>query len=317
MKFSVIIPTCGRSAQLDRLLECLCLNEYQDAAEIIIVNNSTQDQQPQALLKKFQKKHCQLKLITESSSGASFARNAGARAAKYHHLIFLDDDVIIQPHFLTAYAKAWQKFPAAKIIGGKVVAKKEKGYLNTAEQRTLNGYDDWCFGKTAFILKPGLLELGQTVTSANMSVYYQKKEHNLFDEHLGRAFLPQIQLGSEDYELCCRTILTKQAVYYTDDSRLEVINVVSEERFSPEYLTARYWSHGVELATIQQLLNRKFPEAKLGKFNFWLLCMSVHIRLNPTALWRTVRRFLGIKRELVRLSNYIFTQPILDVRLRK
>jgi len=88
-QYSVIIPFRGSLAILEKVLNSLEYTGYPDK-EIILVNDGT-DYDFTPLLKKYR-----YSLINLSNRcGPSFARNAGAKAANFEYLVFLDSDVIV------------------------------------------------------------------------------------------------------------------------------------------------------------------------------------------------------------------------------
>ena len=87
LKVSVIIPTCNRPAMLADALASVRA-QTQPADEVIVVDNGTV---PVGDRQRAEQSGLRVERIPPRS-GASFARNWGAWAARYEALAFLDDD---------------------------------------------------------------------------------------------------------------------------------------------------------------------------------------------------------------------------------
>ncbi len=124
MKASVIIPTYKRSDPLAKALQSI---GNQDAPrgsfEVIIVDNAeTPTQGLQALCEETSQ--CTLRYVHERRTGLHNARHAGARAARGDLLIFIDDDVICPPDWLSAMIAPFDDANVA-MVAGKVVLRYE------------------------------------------------------------------------------------------------------------------------------------------------------------------------------------------------
>ncbi len=73
--------------------------------EVVIVNDGSQDE-TDALLKNYiyEEKNFSIKVISIKNSGRSYARNTGIRFSKGNLIIFSDDDLILDPRFLSFHS---------------------------------------------------------------------------------------------------------------------------------------------------------------------------------------------------------------------
>ncbi len=109
MKFSVVIATKDRAPLLDAALASLRAQEGAPAYELVVVDNGSADGTPEIA-----RKHgAEYVFVAEPNRGK--ARNAGIARATGDAIVFVDDDVIVPPHFLAAHAKAHRDeiFPLA------------------------------------------------------------------------------------------------------------------------------------------------------------------------------------------------------------
>lgn len=105
MKFSVIIATYNRADELPRTLESLKKLEADEPWEVIVVDNNSSDNTREVVegVKSFP---VPLRYIFEKEQGRSAALNAGIRAAQGEILAVTDDDVRVDPHWLTNSERA-------------------------------------------------------------------------------------------------------------------------------------------------------------------------------------------------------------------
>lgn len=100
---SVIIPTFNRAHSLHRILgslsrQALPLSEF----EVIIVDDGSTDLTPGIAAEP---RPISIKYHRQENKGSAAARNAGADLATGKVLVFLDDDMIVDPDYLSALQK--------------------------------------------------------------------------------------------------------------------------------------------------------------------------------------------------------------------
>ena len=121
MFITVAICTWNRASLLDQTLTRL--RELRVPAgvnwELLVVNNNCTDD-TKAVLERHAS-HLPLRELLETRQGHSFARNCAIAAASGDFLIWTDDDVLVEPDWLEAYANAFRAWPDAGIFGGTVL----------------------------------------------------------------------------------------------------------------------------------------------------------------------------------------------------
>lgn len=116
MRISIVIPSRNRCAPLLRSVERLRAIIGDDpGAEIVVVLNGCVDQSAQALASMAGTGG--LQVLDLPAGNAASARNAGARIARGDVLIFLDDDMDVGPHFLSAHEAAHAGRPDQVVLG--------------------------------------------------------------------------------------------------------------------------------------------------------------------------------------------------------
>lgn len=114
-RISVIIPAYDRAEKLVRTLSCLRRQELDPGDyEVIIVDNGSAV--PFRLPSLVEGMNCSLIRI-EVNQERCVARNRGASAAHADILLFMDDDMGVEPHFLLAHLRAHEEWPGALAVG--------------------------------------------------------------------------------------------------------------------------------------------------------------------------------------------------------
>jgi glycosyltransferase involved in cell wall biosynthesis len=117
---TISIPTYNRpdtlAATLESLRELRCPKgvDY----EILIVDNNSNDHTPDVIKKYAELLLPRLRGVFEPKQGLSHARNRALQEAQGEIVCFLDDDVIVDPGWLSAVAEAFDKYSAA-VVGGR------------------------------------------------------------------------------------------------------------------------------------------------------------------------------------------------------
>jgi GT2 family glycosyltransferase len=113
---SVIIPTCHRNQGLTLCLEALRPENQQVpfAYEVIVTDDGTRFTAEELVREKYPWAHW----FPGPQQGPAANRNSGGRNASGQWLLFVDDDCIPAPGWITAYAAATNCFPDYTVFEG-------------------------------------------------------------------------------------------------------------------------------------------------------------------------------------------------------
>ncbi|NJL21212.1 MAG: glycosyltransferase [Leptolyngbyaceae cyanobacterium SM1_3_5] len=117
---TVAICTKDRPDYVQRLLRSLLpLQQNQDISrfEILVVDNAPSNDRTQAVVSDFSN----VGYIREPKAGLDFARNRALQEATGELLAFLDDDVVVDRHWLSGLQEAWAENPDAAAFTGLVL----------------------------------------------------------------------------------------------------------------------------------------------------------------------------------------------------
>jgi GT2 family glycosyltransferase len=116
MKVSVIMPSHNRSDALKLTLGTLAEQRFDAEWEVVVVNNNSTDDTDDVV--KAQTMPCPLKLVHRTTPGAVAAsRNAGAREAEGEYLIFIDNDILVDPDFVKSHVDLLDANAGCWIVG--------------------------------------------------------------------------------------------------------------------------------------------------------------------------------------------------------
>lgn len=99
-RISIIIPVYNAEKFIRECLESIYKQRMnENTFEVIIVNDGSKDQSME-MIKELTKTHCNLKIINQSNSGVSIARNNGLQIADGNYIWFIDADDILTDNCL-------------------------------------------------------------------------------------------------------------------------------------------------------------------------------------------------------------------------
>lgn len=122
MRVSVIICTYNRAKYLAPLLESIACNDYDTSQyEILVVDNNSSDSTPH-VCQQFASQHptISFRYVFEGEQGLSVARNRGIHEAEGELVIFVDDDALVDVHYISFYADYLQNHPDVMAAGGPI-----------------------------------------------------------------------------------------------------------------------------------------------------------------------------------------------------
>lgn len=159
---SVIIPSHNRRLLLNRVLESLTKQSLpSEQFEVIVVLDGCTDGS-RDMLREFRAPFS-LHVIEQEQTGASAARNLGAKRATGKLLIFLDDDIVAAPGFIQAHLNAHQGLDGLVVIG------YSPAYLEQTSFFTLE-LRGWWEAMFRSMQQPGHRFLFTDVLSGNFSI---------------------------------------------------------------------------------------------------------------------------------------------------
>lgn len=260
MDITVAICTWNRAELLDQTLEGLRQLKIPAGTswELIVVNNNCSDNTDEIIEKH--RTALPLTRIFEPQQGLSNARNAAIYHAQGQYILWTDDDVLVDSHWIAAYLDAFKRWPDAVVFGGKVLPWFEApppSWLDRHLDRLSRYYALRDFGEQEFILP-----LGQNPYGANMAFRAQILRKHLFNPDFGRK--GNLLVSGEDAQLIGQIRKNGGIVAWIPSSKVQ--HFLPNQRMTLSYLRRLHYSNGrFEIGAIQN------PKRCIAGYPLWLL----------------------------------------------
>jgi cellulose synthase/poly-beta-1,6-N-acetylglucosamine synthase-like glycosyltransferase len=237
MDISVIICTRDRAASLDRVLTSAARMRLPDITwELLIVNNGTCDGIESVVNRH--KGRLPLRVERQPEQGLSRARNCGVLSARGKHIVWTDDDVVLDPHWLAAYANVFHRRPEAAVFGGKIVPLLEQPSIDWFQHNVDQLWELLAardFGPTEVPLSLGD---GRVPFGANYAVRAIEQRQFLYDVNLGAG----TGTVGEETEVVRRILEAGGVGFWVPEA--SVHHVISASRQTIEHVVQRYKAQG-------------------------------------------------------------------------
>jgi glycosyltransferase involved in cell wall biosynthesis len=115
MKFSVVIATRNRAALLDGALASLRAQVGAPDIEAIVIDNGSADDTGAVAARHG------ATVLYEAQPNRALARNAGVAAATGEIVLFVDDDVVLPPFFVSAHARVHDEETFPHVVTGPII----------------------------------------------------------------------------------------------------------------------------------------------------------------------------------------------------
>jgi glycosyltransferase involved in cell wall biosynthesis len=121
MDFSVIICTYNRSHNLPNCIDYLARQQGVENFdwEVLIVDNNSSDNTRQVVEDLARKSPLRLRYVFEPQQGLNYARNRGIEESDSRYFCYVDDDILVDPHWLAALYQALET-KDADAVGGRI-----------------------------------------------------------------------------------------------------------------------------------------------------------------------------------------------------
>lgn len=299
MDISVVICTRNRAASLDRVLASAAEMSVPDIAwELLIVDNGSGDDVGKVVDRY--KSRLPLRLERQPEPGLSRARNCGVMSARGKHVIWTDDDVILDPQWLVAYSEAFRLRPEAAVFGGKIVPVLEPPCTDWFQQNLAQLWELVATRDFGPEEVPLSLADGRVPFGANYAVRAIEQRQFPYDINLGAG---TGTVGEETDVL--RSVLESGHTGYWIPTAT-VYHIISPGRQTIEHIVHRYKAQGAT----KIYLSRRHGHERTSM-------MMLAARIAVTYIIYVVARVFDLQPFWIkRLKGYAFWMGALEERLR-
>jgi glycosyltransferase involved in cell wall biosynthesis len=243
MKYSIVIATCNRAADLRDTVASLAHLRPDNSWELIVVDNNSSDGTREVVEAAAADFPAPVRYVFEREQGRSPALNAGIRAAAGDIIATTDDDVRVPPDWLTRAAMGLRAH-GCDYVGGRVLPIWRAPRPSWLPNR---GGVHWAV-IALLDYGPDPLELGARVPlGVNMAFRRGAFERaGLLDPRTGRR--AGTLLGQEIREWCIRARAAGLRGFYIPDMALE--HIVPADRLNKRYFRRWFYWRGVSRAQL-------------------------------------------------------------------
>jgi glycosyltransferase involved in cell wall biosynthesis len=241
MKISIVIPTHNRAESLRRVIDSVTsLREESDFEFVIVDNNSTDHTKEVAL------QHSSIvKYVFEPRTSFTRARKTGGENASGDILLYLDDDVIVNPGSLKSIRSIFEKYSQCGVIAGKILPQFETPPPQWALdcQKSFNGWS--LLGPDVYSTIRNDFQEFNSAAGPMMAI-----RRKVYDEvggfppdtigvesNSGKKTFNKLYIGPGDYGLCHKARLAGWKIFYSDD--VSVYHVIPPMRFTIKFWRSR------------------------------------------------------------------------------
>jgi len=283
---TVAICTFNRAALLEKtLLSMTALRAPADLTwELLVVDNRCTDR-TRDVCARFADR-LPIRVLAEDVAGLSNARNRALGAAMGGHIIFTDDDVLLDEDWLSAFVAATRRWPNAAAFGGPIAPLfplEPDPDLLLAFPVLANGFCGLDYGRDEGPLPPEALVFG-----ANMAYRLDAIAGLIFDPHLGHT--GGVPLGGEDAQFVRRVRQQGGELIWCPGMRLK--HYVEPSRMTLEYLLLYHRAAG---ARAVRMAGTPVAPTLFGAPR-WLWCAYVETYLKYAACRLAGRRRPALER---------------------
>jgi len=198
---SVIVPTYERTDCLLRLLDGLDHQTYRKFEIIVVDQSAERDPRKERGFRAFGRR---LKVVRPERANRSYAKNLGTRYATGEILVFCDDDIEVEPDFLSTHVSAY----ADKSVGAVSCRLTEQHLPSLKTNRILR--ITW-YGQMVAGYQSNTSCYVKSLVGGNMSVLRSVKEYvGEFDPSFGGTSV------FEEPDFSSRILRAERRIFFTD-----------------------------------------------------------------------------------------------------
>ncbi len=253
---TVAICTWNRSALLRATLERMTELAVPAGVtwELLVVdNNSTDD--TRNVVAAFESR-LPIRCLFEPTPGKSNACNLAVRESRGEYILWTDDDVLVAPDWLSAYCRAFARWPDAAVFGGRILP----WFPGNPPRWLARGFHEVEHAFAALDLGPDPLPLGgdRLPFGANMAIRSKEQRLHRYDPALGPR--PNSGLRGEEITLVRGMLAAGATGWWVPDAKVE--HYIPVDRQTVRFLKLYYrgWGewlgHGDAPADRRTLLGR-------------------------------------------------------------
>ena len=300
---SVIICTYNRAKYIGNLLESIAANDLAKSEyEILLVDNNCTDNTHE-ICEAFAKTHedVYFRYVVEPEQGLSAARNRGIKEAKGDIIVYVDDDALVDTHYLRDYAEWFVSHPDTMACGGPIeplYETREPEWMTPYTRMLLTAWMD--FGDKVREYPKGRFPGGGN--AAYRKIVFEKV--GLFNTELGRK--GDSLMGAEEKDIFDKMHALGMQILYLPTPVLH--HIIPQKKLEKDYFDR--WTLQIGMSERKRTLaiskgkylKRLFSECIKWCGTFVLLC-GYTISFHPQKGWKLVQFRANVTKGLLGFSR--------------
>ena len=302
---TAIICTYNRATYIGPLLESIAVNDLPKTEyEILLVDNNCTDN-TREICDAFMAKYSEVnfRYVVEPEQGLSAARNKGIQEAKGDIIVYIDDDALVDTHYLRDYAEWFAAHPETMACGGPI-----EPLYETSEPAWMTPYTK--------ALLTAWMNYGDHVREYPRGRYpgggnaaYRKsvfEQVGLFNTALGRK--GGNLMGSEEKDIFDKMHALKMQVLYLPSPVLH--HIIPQAKLEPDYFHRLTIQMGISERqrtldiSRSKYIKRLFSECiRLGG-TLILLCLYT-ISFHPVKGWKLIQFRANVTKGLLGIISAV------------
>lgn len=245
MDVTVAICTWNRCELLRQTLQAMTRLQRDDIEwELVIVDNNCTDGTA-AVIASFAGA-LPIRVVREATPGLSAARNAAIAVARGRHIVWTDDDVLVDEAWLTVYSRAFKRWPGVAVFGGPIEPWFEGAppdWLTRVFGTVATAFAARDLGSEELELQaPNKLPYG-----ANMAFLTSAQREVLYDTRLGVR--PSGHLSGEESAVIAEVLRRGGRGRWIPTAKVR--HFIPKSRQTVAYLRAYYRGYGESVAAVE------------------------------------------------------------------
>ncbi len=244
MRLTVAICTWNRASLLRMTLERMTelVVPAGTAWEILVVNNNCSDD-TDLVVAGFQGR-LPIRTVAEPAPGKSHALNRAAAEAAGRYILFTDDDVLVEPDWLTGYLAAFDRWPDAALFGGPITPRFDGTPPRWLEHGLASIGPAFAILDLGPVARP--FDAAHVPFGANMAIRTDVQRRFHYAADLGPR--PGSQLRGEETTLIRDVLKTGATGWWVPEARVR--HFIPAERQTLEYIEAYFRGQGEYFAQV-------------------------------------------------------------------
>ena len=277
---TAIICTYNRAKYIGPLLESIAANDLDKSKyESVLVDNNCTDN-TRGVCEAFAKTHkdVQLNYCVENEQGLSAARNKAIKEAKGDILVYVDDDALVDPWYLTTIYEYMIEHPEISAVGGPIIPlyeTEEPKWMTRFTKELLCGY--LYFGNQVRTF-PGERYPGGGNAAYRAEVF---KQVGLFNTALGRK--GNSLMGAEEKDIFDK--MKSQGMRFMYLPKMILHHIIPQKKLERDYFDRLTFQIGQsERARTKAISSAKYAKRLLSEAFKW--CATIVLLCGYTIIGR-------------------------------